>query len=112
MRTEQYLTSAEDGLCFFDRSAIDCIAYLRLNNLEVTSQILEDIKKCNFSKMAFYTPIWEEIYVNDSERKENIATAKKIESTIISTYKSQGYELVEVPKLSITQRVDFIISKI
>ena len=88
-----------------------CIAYLRLNNLEVTSQIHEDIKKCNFNRTVFYTPIWEEIYENDRERIENIATAKKIESTIISTYKSQGYELVEVPKLSITQRVDFIISK-
>ena len=112
MRTEQYLTSAKDGLCFFDRSALDCIAYLKLNNLEVTSQILEDIKKCNFRKIAFYTPIWEEIYENDSERKENIATAKKIEISIISTYKSQSYELVEVPKLSIKQRADFIISKI
>jgi predicted ATPase len=112
MRTEQYLTSAEDGICFFDRSAIDCIAYLRLNNLEVTSQILEDIKKCNFNRTVFYTPIWQEIYENDSERTENIASAKKIEISIISTYKSQSYELVEVPKLSIKQRADFIISKI
>ncbi|MDA0890161.1 MAG: hypothetical protein O3A52_03305, partial [Bacteroidetes bacterium] len=63
-------------------------------------------------KIAFYTPIWEENYVNDSERIENIATAKKIEISIISTYKSQDYELVEVPKLSIKQRADFIISKI
>ena len=111
MRTEQYLTSAKDGLCFFDRSTLDCIAYLKLNNLEATVQIIENIQKCNFSKIAFYTPIWEEIYENDSERIENIATAKKIEISIISTYKSQGYELVEVPKLSIKQRVDFIISK-
>ena len=112
MRTEQYLTSAKDGLCFFDRSALDCIAYLKLNNLEATVQIIENIQKCNFSKIAFYTPIWEEIYENDSERIENIATAKKIEIDIISTYKYQCYELVEVPKISIKQRADFIISKI
>jgi predicted ATPase len=111
MRTQQYLASPEDCICFFDRSTLDCIAYLKLNNLETTSQIIENIKKCNFNKTVFYTPIWKEIYINDSERKENIEKAIEIENTIMKTYKSQGYELVKIPKLSIAERVDFIISK-
>ena len=111
MRTQQYLASPEDCICFFDRSALDCIAYLKLNNLEATSQIIENIKKCNFNKTVFYTPIWKEIYVNDSERKEKIEKAIKIEHVIINTYQSKGYELVKIPKLSITKRADFIISK-
>ena len=112
MRTQQYLASPEDCICFFDRSVLDCIAYLTSNNLEVPSEISEDIKKCNFNKTVFYTPIWEEIYVNDSERKEKIEQAIKIEKAIINTYQSKGYELIKIPKLSITERVDFIISKI
>tara|TARA_B110000196_G_C21135942_1_gene661085 strand:+ start:1320 stop:1847 length:528 start_codon:yes stop_codon:yes gene_type:complete len=111
MRTQQYLASPEDCICFFDRSTLDCIAYLKLNNLETTSQIIENIKKCNFNKTVFYTPIWKEIYINDSERKENIEKAIEIENTIMKTYKSQGYELVKIPKLSIAERADFIISK-
>ena len=112
IRTLQYLTIPEDCICFFDRSALDCIAYLKLNNLEATTQIIENIKKCNFNKTVFYTPIWKEIYVNDSERKENIEKAIKIENVIINTYRSKGYELIKIPKLPITERVDFIISKI
>ena len=112
LRTQQYLASSEDCIYFFDRSALDCIAYLKLNNLEVTSQIIENIKKCNFNKTVFYTPIWKKIYVNDSERKENIEKAIKIENIIINTYRSKGYELIKIPKLSITERTDFIISKI
>ena len=33
MRTQQYLASPEDCICFFDRSALDCIAYLKSNLL-------------------------------------------------------------------------------
>jgi predicted ATPase len=112
MRTQQYLTSADDCICFFDRSALDCIAYLKLNNLEATTEIIENVKKCNFNNIVFFTSIWQEIYVNDSERKEDIRKARKIQDSIINTYKSKGYELVEIPKLSIAERANFIISKI
>ena len=111
MRTQQYLASAEDCICFFDRSALDCIAYLKLNNLEATSEIIKNIKKCKFNRTVFYTPIWQEIYVNDSERKENIELAIKVQESIMSTYKSKGYKLIAIPKISITERADFIIEK-
>ena len=111
MRTQQYLSSPKGVICFFDRSALDCIAYLKLNKLEVTKDINDGIKKCQFNSMVFYTPIWEEIYINDRERKENIEKAKQIENAIIDTYKSQGYNLVKIPKLSVPERANFIISK-
>ena len=112
MRSQKYLTSPENCICFFDRSALDCIAYLELNNLNPTSEIINEITKCKFNKKAFYTPIWEEIYVNDDERKEDLKRARKIHHKIISIYKSNGYKLMPVPKLSIIERADFIISKI
>ena len=110
MRTKQYLSIPKNCICFFDRSAIDCIAYLKLNNLETTSKIIKEIKKCTFNKTVFYTPIWKEIYVTDKERKESITQAQKIEFSIINTYKSKGYKLIPIPKISIKERADFIIS--
>ena len=112
IRTNQYLSSPEDSVCFFDRSSIDSIAYLKINNLDVPSEIIELTKQCSFNKNIFYTPIWEEIYKNDNERKENIESAKKIEKAIMETYKLKGYKLIKIPKLSIKKRADFIISKI
>ena len=112
LRAQQFLSIPKNCLCFFDRSVIESVAYLKLSNLKVTSQIMENIKKCVYNKTVFYTPIWEEIYVNDSERKENLEQAKKIESALIETYRSAKYNLIQVPKTTIQKRVNFIISKI
>ena len=112
LRKDQYLNSSENENYFFDRSSIDCIAYLKLNKLEIATEINEIIKHCVFNKQVFITPFWEEIYINDGERKEDIKAAIKIENSLIDTYKSFGYTLVKVPKLSVSERVNFILSKI
>ena len=112
LRKEQYLNSSENKNYFFDRSSIDCIAYLKANKLGVTTEITQIIKQCIFNKQVFITPFWEEIYINDGERMEDIKTAINIESSLIETYRSLGYTLVKVPKLSVSKRVNFILSKI
>lgn len=112
LRTKQYLSSPDDCICFFDRSVIDVIAYLKINNLEVTSEINNNIKKCNYNSRVFYTPFWKNIYKKDNERKEEIEQAIKIGSAIMSVYQSKGYEMIEIPKISIEERANFIISKI
>ena len=112
LRKEQYLNCSEKENYFFDRSSIDCIAYLKANKLEITSEISQITKECIFNKQVFITPLWEEIYINDGERIEDIKSALNIENSIIKTYKSLGYNLITVPKLSVKERVNFIISKI
>lgn len=112
MRTQEYLKSPKDCVCFFDRSIFDCIAYLKTNHLDITSEILNNIKLCSFNTKVFFTPIWEEIYRTDNERKENIIQARKIENVIFKTYKEYGYKLIQIPKKTIKKRADFIISKI
>jgi len=111
-RAKQYASIPKDEIYFFDRSTIDCIAYLKANNLETSAEILEVIKNCEFNSNVFYTPIWEEIYRNDSERKENIESAIAIEKSLLETYNFFGYTLVEIPKLTTGERVNFILSKI
>jgi len=112
LRKEQYLNCSKKENYFFDRSSIDCIAYLKVNKLEITNEISQITKECIFNKQVFITPLWEEIYINDGERIEDIKSALNIENSIIKTYKSLGYNLITVPKLSVKERVNFIISKI
>ena len=111
-RSKQYASIPKDEIYFFDRSAIDCIAYLKVNNLESTSQINQIIKNCIFNKTVFYTPIWEEIYKNDNERQESFDQAIKIDKYLKDSYIKFGYILIEIPKLSVVDRVNFILSKI
>lgn len=112
MRLKAYLTSPSNNTCFFDRSSIDCIAYLALNNLSPTEEIIQNINKQSFNRHVFFTPIWKDIYTNDNIRKENIDKAQEIENSIIKTYESKGYKLIKIPKTSIKKRADFIISNI
>mgnify|MGYP001562589626 FL=1 len=111
-RAKQYASITKDEIYFFDRSAIDCIAYLKANNLEASDEILEAIKNCEFNSNVFYTPIWKEIYTNDSERKEIIDEAIAIEKLLLETYILFGYHLIEIPKFTIKERVDFILQNI
>ena len=112
LRTQQYLSSPNDCICFFDRSVIDVIAYLKINNLEVTSEINKNIKKCYYNSRVFYAPFWKNIYKKDNERKEEIEQAINIDKAIMNVYQSKGYEMIEIPKISIEERANFIISKI
>ena len=112
MRKIQYENATENNIHFFDRGIIDVIAYMKIDKIDIDKNLIEDCKKTKYANIVFYTPIWEEIYINDMERKEDIISAIKVEETLLSCYKSFGYTLIEIPKLAITQRVDFILSKI
>jgi len=111
-RYKQYLDSPENCICFFDRSSIDCIAYLNNNKLESTSQINQIIKNCIFNKTVFYTPIWKEIYKNDSERQESFDQSIKIDKYLKYSYIKFGYTIIEIPKTTLDKRIDFILSQI
>ena len=111
-RYKQYLDSPENCICFFDRSSIDCIAYLNNNKLESTSQINQIIKNCIFNKTVFYTPIWEEIYKNDSERQESFDQSIRIDKYLKDSYMKFGYTIIKIPKTTLDKRVNFILSQI
>ena len=65
-----------------------------------------------YENLVFYTPIWEDIFSNDEERKEDIEQAKMIEENIKNSYLKFGYNLIEIPKGTISERVNFILSKL
>ena len=112
LRKAQHTNAPKGKTYFFDRGIIDVIAYLKHDNLAVNDDIMEMIKQFPYNKTVFYTPIWAEIYTNDSERKEDILTAKNIENVLLTTYQSFGYHLIEIPKFTIKERVDFILQNI
>lgn len=111
MRTIQYESVKANKIHFFDRGIIDVIAYMKIDKLDINKNLIDSCKKNKYANIVFYTPIWEEIYITDSERKEDIIRAIEIEKTLIYFYKLFGYKLVEIPKSSIEERVDFILSK-
>ena len=60
----------------------------------------------------FILPPWEDIYIADNERYENYEQAKLIYNHLVETYEKYGYNLIEVPKDTIDNRILFILDQI
>ena len=109
---ESQLLNSKNTLLFFDRGIVDVYAYMKVDSLGIPKYLEESINKNRYNTKVFYTPIWEEIYLNDKERKESIKQARKIEKEILSSYTFYNYQLIKVPKGSVEERANFILAHI
>ncbi len=67
-----------------------------------------------YNQKVFVTPPWEEIYCNDSERKQTFDEAALTYNHIVEAYaySKYGYELIEIPKTDVKNRVEFILQHV
>lgn len=60
----------------------------------------------------FIAPPWPEIYTQDQERKQTEKEAEETYLAMIAVYRKYNYNLIEIPKIEINDRANFIINKI
>lgn len=97
---------------FFDRGVPDTLGYEILMKFP-KCHFLENMSfKLRYNKKIFLLPPWMEIYENDNERKQDFAEAVKTYEVMKSTYKNLNYTIIEVPCVSVKDRVDFILKNI
>ena len=60
----------------------------------------------------FYTPSWEEIYIQSEIRHEKFAEATKIDFFLKNAYLNFNYKIIEVPMKDINERVKFIVNSL
>ena len=99
-----------DSTCFYDRGIPDIIAYVKRGNLEIPDKYYSKCREYN--RIVFLAPPWKEIFVNDSERPESFQDATEIYHFLKATYTDLGFRILELPKLSVAQRVDFVLTAI
>ncbi|MTG98239.1 MULTISPECIES: AAA family ATPase [Myroides] len=97
-------------LVLWDRGIIDSIGYATLEQLQVTELQRQIARELSFNPTVFILPPWQEIYTQDKQRKQDMSLAIKTYEVIRQTYLRYGYSLVEVPKSSVEQRTEFIVS--
>jgi len=107
---DQYRSKNE--IAFTDRSMIDLNAYLRDGDLAENQSYYAKAKEYHFAKTVFFFPIWEEIFNQDNERIEDFKKAVSITNTLRDTYLKQGYILIEMPFVSIDERVEYMLNYI
>ncbi|MCV9929034.1 ATP-binding protein [Flavobacterium sp. LS1R49] len=96
---------------FIDRGIPDVVAYMDYIGDDYPDHFKTACEECKYSKI-FLLPPWEEIYMSDGERYENFEQAKTIYSHLVETYRKYGYELIEVPKDTVSNRILYILDKI
>ena len=96
---------------FLDRGIPDVLAYMDYFKTDYPDLFHSTCKDYRYDKI-FILPPWQEIYTSDNERYESFEEALKISYYLYSTYKRYGYNPIEVPKLAIEDRTEFILNKI
>ena len=94
---------------FLDRSMVDLIGYMHFAGKEAPNHYKEEALKVGYAKKVFYLPIWTDIYTTDDERKESVEEAEQIDKALYNAYESLGFDIIEVPKGSVFERVEFIL---
>lgn len=101
----------DTAITFFDRGIPDVLGYMNYFKQHPTDELMA-IAENNRYDFIFLLPIWKEIYVLDQERFESYEEALQIHEYLKNTYTSLGYDVIEVPKNSIENRIQFILNQL
>lgn len=95
---------------FFDRGIPDVVGYLDLCDLPVPARIDAAARANRYRRTAFIAPFWAEIFTQDAERRQDPEEALRTFETMARTYPAYDYELIELPRTSVAERVAFVLN--
>lgn len=96
---------------FFDRGIPDVVAYMDYFKTSYPEHFNEACRNHPYDTV-FLLPPWKEIYRSDNERYESFEQALDIHNALKETYQSFGYTPIDVPKDTVKNRGNFIISQL
>ena len=100
--------SCKNDIIFYDRGVHEITAYLRFINQ--SNDYWEELLKNYKYNVVFIFPSWKEIYTKDANRIEEYEEAMKISPFIYQIYDESSILSIEVPNISVKERVEFILN--
>ena len=99
------------GPVFCDRGVPDVAgAYAQLG-LPVPTHVAAAVAACRYAPTVFLAPPWPEIYVHDAERRHSWEAAVRTYEVMVEAYTVAGYDLVELPRVGVEERVAFVLER-
>jgi predicted ATPase len=95
---------------FFDRSFIDVASAVELTSLVAPYCLQRALRSKRYASFAFISPPWEALFRPDEERRHTFSDAVAEYDVLVPTYRRYGYEIVFIPRLSVAERVSFVLS--
>lgn len=98
------------GWVFFDRGLVDAaVALESVDGGELDRSVLEAQR---YNRTVFLTPPWREIYVTDPERQHGFEEAVAEYDRLERAYPALGYEVVVLPRIGVSERVNFVLARL
>ncbi|AFT69727.1 ATPase family protein [Alloalcanivorax dieselolei B5] len=95
---------------FFDRGVVDVLGYARLERLRESAAMRWAARRYRYAPEVLMLPPWPDIYRHDQERKQTLAEAERTFEVLWDTYLDQGYQPRLVPRGTIRERRDWVLS--
>jgi predicted ATPase len=103
---------ATTGPVFFDQAVPGWAAYLRARGVPVPAHLDVAASRFRYARTVFAAPPWREIFRTDDERTQTWGEACRVYEVAIDAYRRLGYDLVELPKASVRERVAFVRARV
>jgi len=110
-KQHQLALKDESEIVFLDRGIPDILAYMHYIGDSYPSFFDHACREYLYEKV-FVLPPWEDIYVSDEARYENFEQAKLIYGHLKETYQNYGYNLIEVPRGTVEERIQYILNQL
>lgn len=97
---------------FFDRGFIEPLAYWRSRDSQAFLALNGEIGGRRYCDPVFVAPPWPELFVSDNERQHDFSEAAAEYDSICETLNYLRYRQIEIPKLSVESRAEFILTQL
>ena len=101
--------AATPGHVFFDRSILEALCSLDHVTPLNESDLHMWLSKYEYFSTVFVLPPWKAIYVTDAERDHTFEHAESVYNVTQEWYRRCGYQLIEVPQLSVAERCTYVL---
>lgn len=103
------LKETKNQMVFLDRSFLECVSYYQAINVTTYDHLVKELR---YYPIVFMTPPWPEIFCQDEERKHTFEDAVEEYERDLLFYEQSGYHIIELPKIDVRARFQFVISTI
>ena len=100
---------AQTGPVFFDRGIADVVGYLRLSGLPVPVYMMKAAEKFRYHRRFHRAALARDLCAG-CRAQAGLDEAQRTYDAMVETYTEFGYELVELPRVSVEERVGFVVS--
>jgi predicted ATPase len=108
-RAAYFYNSAPPGRpVLFDRSIVDAVSALAQGGLSIPGHLRLALQRYRYAETVFLAPPWPELFVKDAERRHGFADAVAEYDALLQSYPAHGYAVVEIPRLGVEARADFL----